>query len=990
MERHLTVRDGTEMQESAGAVLRLTVLGSADLVGPNTTELRTALVQPKRLALLAYLTLASPRGFHRRDTLTALFWPESDDVRARHALRQAIHTLRRATGPDVIVSHGDSDIGINRASFWCDAIAFQEAIDAGDPEKALTLYRGDLLPGFFVSNSSAEFDHWLGAERARLKARAAAAAWALAETAEARDDGITAAAWARRALALSPDDESALRRLVALLDRFGDRAGALRAHDDFSRGLAEEFEAEPSAETKALMDSVRARQSPRNERMSSREVTPTSTARVDSSEPNQPRPRRTIRRTIAIGSVAAAAIVLVAMGYTKVRERATAASGSRPVVAVGTITERGALPGDTLSSAGTISELLATDLARVSGLHVVSHSRLYQILGQLGKREATPADVSAAAERAGATELLEGVLYRRAGAAGVLRLDLRRIDLATGVVSRAYSAEGTDLFSLVDSVTSQFASALGLPRPTRPLADVTTTSFAARRFYEHGMRWYYHGDVAVASRYFMAALDEDSTFGMAAFYASTAGTISDRQRGVRLSALAAENASNAPERERLLIRYLWAQMSNHPSAVAVAESLAVRYPNEPNGEMYWGSALLWSGDFAGAATHLRRAVLRDSLGLSPRAPSAVCTVCDALLVLAATHLHADSIGAAELAAREWVRIQPGAARPRLALAEVLGRSGRRREALIEAEIAARTTPLIVRDSWLDVRLALNAGDFEEVHRVLDVRSQDLDHGVRDDALWWTVITLRYQGRLTSASSALDRYCIRTRVQPTVNVPSLDCSLATGPVLFELGRYREAAQLYESLPGDKLYKHSSAAVTPLGMEARHRTWVLTHAASAYAAAGDTAKLKLLVDSVYRWGKLSGFGRDRRLHFYSRGLLAAARGQHREASVFFRRAIFSPSEGFTRINLELARALLEVGRSREAIEILRPALRGPIQSNNLYVTHTEIHEMLAKAFAAAGARDSAASHYRYVARAWRNSDSRFRSRVAVAQRGGESVR
>lgn len=36
----------------------------------------------------------------------------------------------------------------------------------------------------------------------------------------------------------------------------------------------------------------------------------------------------------------------------------------------------------------------------------------------------------------------------------------------------------------------------------------------------------------------------------------------------------------------------------------------------------------------------------------------------------------------------------------------------------------------------------------------------------------------------------------------------------------------------------------------------------------------------------------------------------------------------------------------------------------------MTQTEIHEMLAKAFERAGARDSAAVHYRRVALAWRD--------------------
>jgi tetratricopeptide (TPR) repeat protein len=164
-------------------------------------------------------------------------------------------------------------------------------------------------------------------------------------------------------------------------------------------------------------------------------------------------------------------------------------------------------------------------------------------------------------------------------------------------------------------------------------------------------------------------------------------------------------------------------------------------------------------------------------------------------------------------------------------------------------------------------------------------------------------------------------------------------------------------------------------------------MLTHAASAYGAAGDTARLASLADSVESWGRLSAFARDQRLHFHLRGLLSAARGRHAEAVAFFRRAIYSPSDGYTRTNLELARELIGLGRAAEAIGILRSALHGPIQGSNLYVTQTEIHEMLANAFERAGARDSAAVHYRRVAAAWGNSDARFRARaMAALQKSG----
>src|SRR3982750_970783 len=128
---------------SETSVIRLRTLGQLDLEGPGGHEVRNALAQPKRAALLAYLALATPRGHHRRDALLALFWPEHDTERARNALNQAVHFLRRSLGAHAVVNHnGDDALGLDWAAFWCGAVAFEEALDAGRAVEALELYRG--------------------------------------------------------------------------------------------------------------------------------------------------------------------------------------------------------------------------------------------------------------------------------------------------------------------------------------------------------------------------------------------------------------------------------------------------------------------------------------------------------------------------------------------------------------------------------------------------------------------------------------------------------------------------------------------------------------------------------------------------------------------------------------------------------------------------------------------------------------------------------
>lgn len=234
----------------------LWTLGTVELWNDEGVELHGVLAGPKRLALLVHLALATPRGFHRRDALLALLWPEFDEAHARGALRNTLHQLRRAIGAPVLRARGNAEVGVDDGRLWCDAIAFERALARSDFGEALRLYRGELLAGFHLCGVPV-FERWLDERRARLRALAASAACAFAEQLAAAGDAERAGACARHAAGLVVADERALRRLITVLDGLGDRAGALHLYDDFARRLAADFDAEPSSETRALMQRVR-------------------------------------------------------------------------------------------------------------------------------------------------------------------------------------------------------------------------------------------------------------------------------------------------------------------------------------------------------------------------------------------------------------------------------------------------------------------------------------------------------------------------------------------------------------------------------------------------------------------------------------------------------------------------------------------------------------------------------------------------------------
>jgi serine/threonine-protein kinase len=234
-------------------MLRLTTLGAIRLERDGAP---VPVPQPKRVALLAYLALARPRGLHRRDTLLGMFWPELPEERARNALRQALHQLRATCGNGVVVTRGMHEVGIDAELVECDAHEVDAASARGDAVAVAAAYGGDLLPGLYAAGAG-DWEDWLARERMRLRAAAAEAGRTLAHAARDADDPAAAARWARWTCALDPLDETTVRWAMELLAGCGLRSAALELFERFAAQMQRELGAEPGDETAALAAAAR-------------------------------------------------------------------------------------------------------------------------------------------------------------------------------------------------------------------------------------------------------------------------------------------------------------------------------------------------------------------------------------------------------------------------------------------------------------------------------------------------------------------------------------------------------------------------------------------------------------------------------------------------------------------------------------------------------------------------------------------------------------
>lgn len=214
-----------------------------------------AAAQRKSLALLALLA-GSERGMSR-DKILAYLWPDAEASRASHRLTQLAYALRRDLDADSLFL-GSNDLRLNPDLISSDVREFAQARQSGDLERAVALYAGPFLDGFFLSDAP-EFERWMENERAGYARESVEALEALAAEAGANGDHRRAAAWWQRLAAHDPLSSRVTVHLMAALAAGGSRADAIEQARAYQELIRRELDAEPNPAVLALADQLRRR-----------------------------------------------------------------------------------------------------------------------------------------------------------------------------------------------------------------------------------------------------------------------------------------------------------------------------------------------------------------------------------------------------------------------------------------------------------------------------------------------------------------------------------------------------------------------------------------------------------------------------------------------------------------------------------------------------------------------------------------------------------
>jgi len=238
-------------------MLHIQLLGEFLLVSSGKAV--TNIDKPRLQSLLAYLVLHRDAS-QSRSHLAYLLWPESTDAVAHSNLRTLVHRLRQALPNADSFLHSDrhslqwhpstqdAPWTLDVLDFECALTEAKQAAERRALERAVALYRGDLLPSCY--------DEWILPERDRLRQEFLGVLERLIVVLEKERDYQEAIRAAQRLLRHDPLHETTYRHLMRLYAISGNRAAALRTYHTCATVLERELAAEPGPATREAYEQI--------------------------------------------------------------------------------------------------------------------------------------------------------------------------------------------------------------------------------------------------------------------------------------------------------------------------------------------------------------------------------------------------------------------------------------------------------------------------------------------------------------------------------------------------------------------------------------------------------------------------------------------------------------------------------------------------------------------------------------------------------------
>lgn len=267
-----------------------------------------------------------------------------------------------------------------------------------------------------------------------------------------------------------------------------------------------------------------------------------------------------------------------------------------------------------------LSGMFITSLEQSKRLSVLTRSRMFDILKQMGKDSVETVDENLGREicrRAGISALVTATV-RKFG--GLYTIDLKVLDPSGDKYLFAAKEEGKNQESvpdMLDRLSEKTRTGLKENVSKTEIANfkVSQSTTDNLEAYQH----YFQGEQDINQLKFVEAVEEftratelDPAFAMAFYRLAYAQSWQLNERAVEPMRKAMQNIWKVPEKEQLLFRALFAQLEgNHKESIVLYKQVVQAYPGEKEALWMLGDLSFHTADYPAALEYLQRLVKMD-------------------------------------------------------------------------------------------------------------------------------------------------------------------------------------------------------------------------------------------------------------------------------------------------------------------------------------------------------------------------------------------
>ncbi|MBT7423161.1 MAG: hypothetical protein HN782_03035 [Candidatus Marinimicrobia bacterium] len=319
------------------------------------------------------------------------------------------------------------------------------------------------------------------------------------------------------------------------------------------------------------------------------------------------------KRNIFLVLGVVAGIVIGQLNLFKSKEKLANYTGDRIPVAIADFknqTNDASLDG--------LSGLLITSLEQSNYLSVLTRSRMFDLLKQIGKSNVNTVDEELGVEICERADINALVLTSIRQFGDLYSVDLKILDVEKNeyLYTTNVQAEGKkNIPALIDKISKQTRLSLAeraeeVEKNQRQIASLTTKNLEAYKYYDLGTKAMYSNDFPLAIENFEKAIDIDSTFSLALYQLAYANQWYFRtEEANRYIKEAVKYIDSVPEKERLYIRAQ--SIKDFSSRIPIYEEIVNKYPNEKLAYFEIGDMLYHNGPVPQSIPYFEKSLSLD-------------------------------------------------------------------------------------------------------------------------------------------------------------------------------------------------------------------------------------------------------------------------------------------------------------------------------------------------------------------------------------------